>query len=50
MVTCQGSTHLELPRGLLTLCWWALGSERHWYAIAGHDKLGTNPMAYGGSK
>ena len=24
------------------------GSDRHRYAIAGPDKLGTDPMAYGG--
>ena len=28
----------------------AIGSERHRYAIARPDKLGTDPMAYGGSK
>ena len=38
----------ELPWGLLTLCRRTLGSERHRYAIAWLDKLGTDPMVYGG--
>ena len=50
MVTCQGSTRLELPWGLLALCRRTLGSERHREAIAWPDKLGTAPMAYGGLK
>ena len=45
---CQGSTRSELPWGLLALCRRTLGSERHRYAIAWPDKLGTDPMAYGG--
>ena len=48
MVICQGSTRSELPWGLLALCRRTLGSERHRYAIAWPDKLGTDPMAYGG--
>ena len=48
MVICQGSTRSELPSGLLALCRRTLGSERHRYAIAWPDKLGTDPMAYGG--
>ena len=47
MVTCQGSTHLELPWGLLALCRRTLGSERRRYEIAWPDKLGTDPMVYG---
>ena len=39
---------LELLRGLLALCRRTLGSERHRYAIVRPDKLGTDPMAYGG--
>ena len=39
---------LELPLGLLALCRWTLGSERHRYVIAWPDKLGTNPTAVGG--
>ena len=50
MVTCQGSARSELPWGLLALCWRALGSERHRYALAWPDELGTDPMAYGGFK
>ena len=34
MVTCQGSTRSELPRGLLAMCRRTLGSERHRYAFA----------------
>ena len=48
MVTCQGSTRSELPWGLPALCRRTLGSERHRYAVAWPDKLGTDPMAYGG--
>ena len=48
MVICQGSTRSELPWGLLALYRRTLGSERHRYAIAWPDKLGTYPMAYGG--
>ena len=49
MVICQqGSNRSELPWGLLALCRWTLGSERHRYAIAWPDKLETDPMAYGG--
>ena len=36
----------ELPRGLLSLCRRTLGSERHRYAVAWPDKLGTDPIAY----
>ena len=50
MVTCQGSTRSELPRGLLAPCRRTLGIERHRYAIAGPDKLGTDPMACGDYK
>ena len=51
MLTCQGSTRSELPRGLLALCRRSLGSERHRYTNnARPDKLGTEPMAYGGFK
>ena len=51
MVTCQdSSTRSELPWGLLALCRRTLGSERHRYAIARPDKLGTDPMAYGDFK
>ena len=39
---------LELPWELLALCRRTLGSERHRYAIPWPDKLGTDPMAYGG--
>ena len=38
---------LKLPWGLLALCRRTLGIERHRYAIAWPDKLGTDPMAYG---
>ena len=33
---CPSGQHalLELPLGLLVLCWWTLGGERHRYAIA----------------
>ena len=48
IVTCQGSTRSELSLGLLTLSVLAIGSERHRYAIAWPDKLGTDPMAYDG--
>ena len=48
MVICQGSTRSELPWGLLALSRRTLGSERLRYAIAWPDKLGTDPMAYGG--
>ena len=27
---------------------WTLGSERHLYAVALSDELGTDPMAHGG--
>ena len=50
MATFQDSTRLELPCGLLALCQRTLGNERHRYAIARLDKLGTDPMAYGGFK
>ena len=48
--------HGDLPRQhpfgatlrFLALCRRTLGSERHRYAIARPDKLGTDPMAYGG--
>ena len=33
---------------LMVLCRQTLGSERHRYEIAWPDKLGTDPMAYGG--
>ena len=39
---------LKLPRGLLlALCRRTLGRERHRYAIAWLNTLGTDPMAYG---
>ena len=41
---------LELPWGLLALCQRTLGSERHRYAIAWPDKLGTDPMVCGAGK
>ena len=40
---------IELPLRLLALCRPILGSERHRYAIAWLDKLGTSPMAHHGS-
>ena len=33
IVTCQGSTRLELALGLLALCRRTLGSERHRYGM-----------------
>ena len=39
---------MELPWGPLAVCRQTLGSERHRYAIAGLDELGTDPMADGG--
>ena len=39
---------LELPRRLLALCRWTRGGERHRYAIAWPDKIGTDPMAVDG--
>ena len=48
MVICQGSTRSELPWGLLALCRRTLGSERRRYTVAWPDKLGTDPMTYGG--
>ena len=62
MATFQGSTRSELedlgafrfffklPCGLLALWKRTLGSERHRYAIRRLNKLGTDPMAYGGFK
>ena len=47
MMTCQGSTSLELPKGLPALCRRTLDSEHHRYAIAWTNKLGTDPMPYG---
>ena len=41
---------LELPWGLLALCQRTLGSERHRYATAWPDKLGTDPMVCGAGK
>ena len=50
MVTCQMAAPVTgtTLRGLLALCRRALGSERHRYAFARPDKLGTDPMANGG--
>ena len=39
---------LKLPWGLLALCRWTLGGERHRYAIAWPNKLGTDPVAIDG--
>ena len=46
----MASTCSELPWDLLASCRRTLGSARHWYAITWPDKLGTDPMGYGGYK
>ena len=38
----------KLPRGLLAQCRRTFGSERHRHEVTRPDKLGTDPMAYGG--
>ena len=49
MGTCQGSTRYWNYLEVYWPCAGGLiGSERHRYAIARPDKLGTGPMAYGG--